>query len=136
MSNTKPPAGIFACADLPHPFPLARSRDAPWEGVGTIPNFSWGSSSTGWSGEKWGSMIEDVLVALHQRGLGTEMQGGKELVLCLSLNMKRMGHLTLSFCAFQDPGNGKTCSKSSCHGASISLWDKVFLQLFLYYKFI
>lgn len=73
----------FACADQPHPFALARSRDAPWEGVGAIPNFSGGSSYTGWSGEKWGSRIEDVLVALHQRGFGTKMQRGKELVLSL-----------------------------------------------------
>lgn len=126
----------FACADLPHPFPLARGRDALWEGVGTIPNFSVGSRDTEWSGEKRWSRIEDVLVALHQRGFGTEMQGGKELVLCLNLSMKRVGHLTLSFCTFQDPGNGKTCSESSCCAASVSMWDKIFLQLFLYYKFI
>lgn len=75
-----------------------------------------------------------MLVALLQRGFGTEMQGGKELFLYLSLNMERVGHLTLSFCTFQDPG--KMSSKSSCHDASIFLWDKIFLQLFLYYKFI
>lgn len=62
-----------------------------------------------------------MLVALPQKGFGTEMQGGKELVLYLSLNMERVGHLTLSFCTFQDPGNGKMCSKSSCRAASISL---------------
>lgn len=130
----KTPCWDFACAAQPHPFPLARSRDAPWEGVGTIPNFSGSSSDTGWSGEKWRSRIQDMLVALLQRGFGTEMQGGKELFLYLSLNMERVGHLTLSFCTFQDPG--KMSSKSSCHDASIFLWDKIFLQLFLYYKFI
>lgn len=56
--------------------------------------------------------------------------------LRLSPNMKRAGYLTLSSCAFPGPGDGKLCSKSSSRPASTSWWGKIFLQQFLYHKFV